>query len=470
MLAAFLRALGTLVRVDLLPAGEVDRLDAAGCEQTVDGFRIAVNRHATTLGGLGQVLEHVGDDEQRVGLGGSDQADRATLGPTGGVQTLTHLRALAGRLGGDTAVAIRIGQVSATIVVCDARRGSRLVADRMVHGLHRILLEFAGAGHLAIGAGLGLLHADANDLAVLAQHFDRRGIEVDVVLAVRRIAFEIGVSVVFHVFGHLTNGKQLLDHLTGQLVLAGLLDGVVVQIEIVLVDDQLHTRQLLHLTQLLHGELGLGHATADEQVQGLGLVGLDTLVHVVRNVGFGFEIVGVAHELARHVHGHVAAADHGDLFGVERPFAGAGRITVIPFHELCGTVHAVQIRSRQAERLVLHRAGGEQHGVVAFEQLVERHVLAEFHVAVQVDVRVVEGLLERGRDEFDGWMVGGHAVAYQAERHRQLFKQVDAGLGAQAELLAKLLELAQEDVGRVDACRAGADYSDTKFLSFSHAL
>ena len=203
-------------------------------------------------------------------------------------------------------------------------------------------------------------------------------------------------------------------------------------------------------------------------MQGLRLVGLDALVHVVRNVGFGLEIVGVAHELARHVHGHVAAADHGDLFGIERPFAGAGRIAVIPFHEFRGAVHAVQIRSRQAERLVLHRASSEQHRVVTFQQLVKRHVLAEFHVAVQVDVRVVERLLESGCDEFDGRVVGGHAVAHQAERHRQLFEQVDAGLGAQSQLFAELAQLAQENIGRVDACGAGADYSNTKFVGFAH--
>jgi len=338
----------------------------------------------------------------------------------------------------------------------------------MVHGLHRVLFEFAGASHLAVRGGLGLLDADADDLAVHAQHFDRSGIEVDVVLAIRRVAFEIGVAVVFHVLGHLADGEQLLDHLTGQLVLAGLLDSVVVQIEVVFVDDQLHARQLLHFAQLLHGELGLGHATADEQVQGLRLVGLDALVHVVRNVGFGLEIVGVAHELARHVHGHVAAADHSDFLGIERPFAGAGRVTVVPFHELGGTVHAVQVGARQAERLVFDGTSGEQHRVVTFQQLVKRHVLAEFHVAVQVDVWVVERLLESGCDEFDGRVVGGHAVAHQAERHRQLFEQVDAGLGAQSQLFAELAQLAQENIGRVDACGAGADYSNTKFVGFAH--
>lgn len=52
VLAAFLRAFGTFERIDLLPAGEVDRLDTAGGQQTVDGFRIAVSGHATAFGAL----------------------------------------------------------------------------------------------------------------------------------------------------------------------------------------------------------------------------------------------------------------------------------------------------------------------------------------------------------------------------------------------------------------------------------
>ena len=45
VLATFLRTLSTFVRVDLLPTGEVDRLDSTGGQQTVDGFRIAVSGH-----------------------------------------------------------------------------------------------------------------------------------------------------------------------------------------------------------------------------------------------------------------------------------------------------------------------------------------------------------------------------------------------------------------------------------------
>ena len=44
------------------------------------------------------------------------------------------------------------------------------------------------------------------------------------------------------------------------------------------------------------------------------------------------------------------------------------------------------------------------------------------------------------------------------------------GVTPETKLLAELLQLAQENVRGVDACRAGADYSNTKFISFSHAL
>ena len=445
MLATFLGALGALEGVDLLPAGEVDRANAALGQQSVDGFGVAVGCHTATFSGLGQILEHVGHDGERIGLGGADQAHRAALGPTGGVQAVAHFAAVG--LGGDAAVAVGVGQVSAVLVVGDTGSFGGLVADGVVDGLDRVVGELAGAVHLAVGTGFGALHADGLDLAVLAEDLGGGGVEVHVVLAVGRVAFEVDVAVIFHVFGHLADGEQLLDHLAGELVLAGHLDGLVVQIEVVLVDDELHAGQLLHLAQFLHAELGLGHATADEQVEHLGLVLADALVHVVRNVGLGLEVVGVAHEFAGHVHGHVAAADHGDVLGRKRPFAGTGGVAVIPFDELGGAVHAFKVGTGQVQRLVLDRAGGEQHGVVTGQQVVKSHVLAEFHVAVEVDVRVVERLLKRGGDELDGRVVRGHTVTHQAERHRQLLEQVDARFGAEAKFFAQLLELAQEDIG-----------------------
>ena len=470
MFAAFLGALGTLEGIDLFPAGEVDRANAALGQQSVDGFGVAVGCHTATFSGLGQILEHVGHDGQRIGFGGTDQTHWAALGPTGGIQPFAHVAAVG--IGGDAAVAVRVGQVRTLRIVGDAGGFGGPVADGMVDGPDRVVRELAGAAHPAIGAGLGTFHADGLDLAVLAENLGGGGVEVHVIPAVGRIAFEVDVAIVLHVFGHLADGEQFLDHLTGELVLAGHLDGLVVQVKVVFVDDELHAGQLLHLAQFLHAELGLSHATADEQVEHLGLVLADALVHVVRNVGLGLEVVGVTHEFAGHIHGHVATADHGDVLGRKRPFAGTGGVTVVPFDELGGAVHAFKIGAGQVQRLVLDRAGGEQHGVVTGQQVVEGHVLAEFHIAVQVDIRVVERLLKRGGDELDGRVVRGHTVTHQAERHGQLLEQVDARFGAEAELFAQLLELAQEDVGGIDAGRPGADYSNAEFSihGFSHAL
>ena len=118
VLAAFLGTLGALEGVDLLPAGEVDRANAALGQQSVDGFGVAVGCHTATFSGLGQILEHVGHDGERIGLGGADQAHRAALGPTGGVQAVAHFAAVG--LGGDAAGAVGVGQVSAVLVVGDA--------------------------------------------------------------------------------------------------------------------------------------------------------------------------------------------------------------------------------------------------------------------------------------------------------------------------------------------------------------
>ena len=291
---------------------------------------------------------------------------------------------------------------------------------------------------------------------------------MDVVLAVGRVAFEVNVAVVFHVFGHVANHEQLLHHLARELVFAGLLDGVVVEFEVVFVNDELHAGQFLHFAQLLHRELRLRDAAANEQVEFLRLVVLDALVHVVGNVGFRTQIVGVAHELARDVHRHIAATDHCDAFRFERPFAHAGRVAVVPLHKARGTVHAVEIGARNRERLVFDRTGREQNRVIPLQQILERHILAELDVGVQMDVRIIQRFLERRCNEFDRRMIRRHAIAHEAERHRQFLEQIDARVRAESEFVAELGELAQEDVGGVDAGRARANNSNTKFRILSH--
>ena len=56
VLATFLRALGAFEGVDLLPTGEVNRLDTALGEQAVDGLGVAVDGHTAAFGRLGEVF------------------------------------------------------------------------------------------------------------------------------------------------------------------------------------------------------------------------------------------------------------------------------------------------------------------------------------------------------------------------------------------------------------------------------
>ena len=121
VLAAFLRTLSAFERVNLLPTGKVDRLDTARLQQSVDGLRITISGHTATLGSLRQIFQHVGHDQQRVGLGGTDQTNRTALRPTGRIQTLTHLnrsiRTISSSLSsnGDASVTVRVRQMPGAV-------------------------------------------------------------------------------------------------------------------------------------------------------------------------------------------------------------------------------------------------------------------------------------------------------------------------------------------------------------------
>lgn len=149
--------------------------------------------------------------------------------------------------------------------------------------------------HLAVRAGLGALHANASHLAVFAENLGGCGIEVDVVLAGRPGLPSKSTSPsssMSSAMSRITNSSSTIWRVS--LSLPGLLDGVVVEFEVVFVNDELHAGQFLHFAQLLHRELRLRDAAANEQVEFLRLVVLDALVHVVGNVGFRTQIVGVA--------------------------------------------------------------------------------------------------------------------------------------------------------------------------------
>ena len=65
-------------------------------------------------------------------------------------------------------------------------------------------------------------------------------------------------------------------------------------------------------------------------------------------------------------------------------------------------------------------------GVVVLAQVVKREVGAEVDVGEQADVAALQDIRERHDDLLDARVVGGHAVAHEAERRGQSLEEVDA--------------------------------------------
>ena len=154
--------------------------------------------------------------------------------------------------------------------------------------------------------------------------------------------------------------------------------------EVLVVHDDVDVRHLAELAQLDRRELDVGGAAAAEDVHIGDGGGLEAREHVVGDLGRA-QVDGVLGEHARHVERDVAVADDGDLGGVERPLAGHVGVAVVPGDEVGGAVRARADRSRDVERGIADRAGGEDHGVVALLQFVERDVAADLDVADEAD-------------------------------------------------------------------------------------
>ena len=142
-------------------------------------------------------------------------------------------------------------------------------------------------------------------------------------------------------------------------------------------------------------------------MQHASLVRLDTLVHIVWNVSAFLQIVGIAHEFARHIHGHVATADHGDFLSVEWPLASAGRITVVPFHKLGCAIHAIQVGARQSKLRQLKKLGeglglGTAARIDLFEKLPVPFGLVRYGVAPDhPSIKFIASALEKTLDNPD---------------------------------------------------------------------
>ncbi len=157
---------------------------------------------------------------------------------------------------------------------------------------------------------------------------------------------------------------------------------------------------MVELLELERGELGLRRAAASEDVHLDGLVGLEALVDVRRDLGRQQLVTGLG-ENTGDVEGDVADADHGDLLGLERPGAREVGMAVVPGDELRGAVGTVEVDAGQVHQPVVGGAGGEDDRVVQGAQVVEGDVGAVVDVAEKADLRLVEDLVQGGDDALD---------------------------------------------------------------------
>ncbi len=225
--------------------------------------------------------------------------------------------------------------------------------------------------------------------------------------------------------------------------------GVVV-VDVLGVDDDLDGGGVVELAQLHRGELGLGRAAPAEHVDLDGAVGGQAGVHVRRDLG-GQELVRGLGEHPGDVERDVADAEDGDLLGLQRPLARDFGVAVVPGDEVGGAVGAVEFDARDAQVTVGLGAGGEHQGVVEAVELVQGEVAGVVDVAEQPDLRLVQDLVQRGDDALDPGVVGGDAVADQAEGGGQPLDQVDGDTGGGGQLGL------QQRVGGVDPGGAGTD-------------
>ena len=419
--------------VEAVPAVPRGERDVLGLEQLDD-------RVFRRVGGVEQcAVTHVFDDALDglvgVALGVTDEADRATLDPPGCVQT--------GEVGAVVVDAsCLIGDDAGLRVERDVGQVVRQVADGAVDRGDVPVGVLAGRLDVAGAVELGALGAQADDLAVLAEDLDR-ALE------------EVQEELVDRAFLGLTHRVVLDDRrdLVGDLGTATGDGRALVVVDVLGADDDLDVGRVVELLELERRELRLCRTAASEHMDLDGLVGLEALVDVGRDLG-GEQFVAGLCQHARDVECDVADADDGDLLLLERPLAREVGVSVVPGDELCRAVAAVEVDAGDVECAVVGGAGREDHGVVVRLELVERDVGAVVDVAEQADLRLVEDLVQCGDDALDTRVVGGDAVPDQAERSGHPLVEIDAdtaifgGVGL------------HQGIGGVDAGRASSDDGD----------
>ena len=132
------------------------------------------------------------------------------------------------------------------------------------------------------------------------------------------------------------------------------------------------------------------------------------------------QLAGVPDQDPGHVDRHVADPDHRDRFGVQGEGGGVDvRVPAVPVDEVGGREAAGQVLTGNAEPPVAHRAGGVHHGVVAGQQVLAGHVVAEMDGTEEADAVVLKHAAQVVGDRLDRLVVGSDAVTDQPVGGRQ---------------------------------------------------
>ena len=429
--------------------------DALLLEESLDGLQLRLLR--VKADAVGSILQQVGDGLVGITLGVADQADRAAADPAGGVHARQALALLGLRVGGTRNARDAIGgrplgehattdvrQHVLTLIPRQARLLVGLVAHGAVDRADRPLGELAGARDRAIAIELGSFGDECGHAAFGVSLNLNRGLEeVDVQLV--RSALRVGDGVLL---------QAGADHVLNLGRAAGLL-GTLVVLDVLRVDNDLDRVGIVELLQLQRGELSLRRATAAEDVDLLGLVLLQGIINIVRDLG-DLQLLAGLGQHAGDVQADVAHADDGDGVRGQIPLVLEVRVGIVEADELAGADGV--LAAGDVQRTVIGGARGVDNRIVELLELVNGDVLADVDVAEQADLRLVHHLVEGLDDALNTRVVGGNAVADQAEGGRHALVNVDADVG---------LRLRQR-VGGVDACRAGADDCNAKWAILGH--
>ena len=103
-------------------------------------------------------------------------------------------------------------------------------------------------------------------------------------------------------------------------------------------------------------------------------------------------------------------------------------MAVVPADEFGRTHDAGKVFPRNAELAIVRRTDGKDHGVVQLKQVRDRHVLADSHIADEIDACAVRHFVVTLADRFQRLVVRGDAEADQPIRNGIAIDDVDPSL------------------------------------------